>query len=290
MKLPAWHSSGNRDQAWKNSMSGLGRKLMASMGWKEGESLGAKDGENGLVKCLQPDVGYEKSTKGIGADKSIHSSSWWDDAFKSGASNLKKGKKKKKKEKKEKKESKKKEKKGKSKSKSSKASVGTSVVAEVSVPFGFSGFREGKMARIRRQEEEEAALLARAKGKEGKAATAGKVRGREEGSEDKAERKAKKKAKKVKKIEIELKDSEVRKIEVKEIAVNWWGRALFTRSSYLLGDQELKTKGTKDSAFTERDQEELYRHAHTIGTKDRQGLGLSKELKTSEFTGKKIKF
>ena len=42
--------------------------------------------ENGLVKCLQPDAeDLEKRVKGIGADKSIHSSNWWEQAFNTAA-------------------------------------------------------------------------------------------------------------------------------------------------------------------------------------------------------------
>ena len=86
MKLPSWHASGDRDKAWKNSMGGLGRRLLAGMGWKEGKTLGKRGNENGLVKCLQPDAeDLEKRVKGIGADKSIHSSNWWEQAFNTAA-------------------------------------------------------------------------------------------------------------------------------------------------------------------------------------------------------------
>ena len=86
MKLPSWHASGDRDKAWKNSMGGLGRRLLAGMGWKEGQTLGKRGNENGLVKCLQPDAeDLEKRVKGIGADKSIHSSNWWEQAFNTAA-------------------------------------------------------------------------------------------------------------------------------------------------------------------------------------------------------------
>ena len=86
MKLPSWHASGDRDKAWKNSMGGIGRRLLAGMGWKEGQTLGKRGNENGLVKCLQPDAeDLEKRVKGIGADKSIHSSNWWEQAFNTAA-------------------------------------------------------------------------------------------------------------------------------------------------------------------------------------------------------------
>ena len=80
---------------------------------------------------------------------------------------------------------------------------------------------------------------------------------------------------------------------VKKVAVNWWGRAMFTQSSQLLGDQELKAKDSaKDSAFTERDQEDLYTNAQKIGTQNRQGLGLSTydDVRKSDWSGKKKTF
>jgi Pin2-interacting protein X1 len=77
------------------------------------------------------------------------------------------------------------------------------------------------------------------------------------------------------------------------LAENWWGNHMFTQSTHLLGDQEVKTKKLlEDNQFTEEDQENIYTNAHKIGTQNRQGLGMSSRMKIAggNWSGKKMSF
>jgi len=92
------------------------------------------------------------------------------------------------------------------------------------------------------------------------------------------------------------------------LAENWWGNQMFTQSSHLLGDQEVKLKTQEDGDgdgdgdgngsnkqnqnFTEEDQENIYTNAHKIGTQNRQGLGMSSRMKIAggNWSGKKMTF
>ena len=51
MKLPTWHGEGTREKAWQGALSGYGARLMAGMGWREGQGLG-KDAQ-GIARCLE---------------------------------------------------------------------------------------------------------------------------------------------------------------------------------------------------------------------------------------------
>jgi len=293
MKLPTWHSSGDREKAWRNSMNGLGRRLMETMGWREGQTLGRNgDDDNGLVKCLQPDVeDSEKRVKGIGADKSIHSSNWWENAFNSAALTIGKGTKKGKKrkgkdvEKEEKKQASKRSKKsGETAGKSNRDGTDTSATADElrivenlsKQSWGFTGGREGKMERIRRQELE--FMSSHAKASESLGATGQEV---EEGKKSKKSKKSKKKEPK---MAVELEHCEVKSKEY--AGQTWWGYKIFSFSG-VLGSLERKS-----DPVSEKDQEKAFFKAKENASLGHAGIG-SQFLDITlgdDFAGKKLTF
>ena len=297
MKLPTWHASGNREQAWRNSMNGIGRKLMASMGWKEGETLGRN--ENGLVKCLQPDAeDPEKRTKGIGAKTSIHSSNWWEAAFNDAASSIgkagSKGKKRKANgdEKEERGTKKKKKEKKKRKQATNRDGTDTSATADElrivenlsKQRWGFTGGREGKMERIRRQEQEFLSKVQSEKKSEGGAG--GKKTSTSGGVSAKKKRKAKTKSDEKELHRIEA--CEAKRVEYSAAA--WWGSKIFSFSG-VLGRLERKP-GAQDEGLTEKDQVKAFFKAKENAADGKGGIG-SKfiDIKLGEeFQGQKITF
>ena len=286
---------------------------MAKMGWEEGQTLGSKGSTNGLAKCLQPDLenlSAEKRAKGIGANKSIHSSNWWENAFNDAASELSVGKKKDRKRKNKSASSSSPEK----KSKKSKNRDGTATSASADElriienltkdKWGFTGGREGKMERIRRQEEE---YLKKLRADEGMKSDGEKTKTKSSGRADAESKKSHKSSKKKKtssKGGKDAKESEEDLVYTKELEQckiksklygkeTWWGSKLFFFSG-ILGSHKRKKDATDSSTngVSEKDQVKAFFKAKENAVYDHSGIGSQfLDIKLGEeFQGKKKTF
>ncbi|QDZ25222.1 hypothetical protein HOP50_16g77680 [Chloropicon primus] len=80
-------------------------------------------------------------------------------------------------------------------------------------------------------------------------------------------------------IELELAENKLMKdYKPVKLTSDWWGFKMFTQSTRLLGDQEVKVKGDK-SDFTEQDQEDIYTNAKNSVLGKRIGLGMGSREK-----------
>ena len=296
MKLPTWHGEGTREKAWQGALSGYGARLMAGMGWREGQGLG-KDAQ-GIARCLEE---KRKATPaGVGAPRDDFNAgdAWWERAFDSAARRMNAG---------GSPQPSSSSSSGSSSSSSSDSSdtatggaatkvggaaaaarhrdgmVSTMTAEEMALaerlakasgraPAGRFGGREGKLARVRRQEQALAgradeALGARLAGALNPAATEGAGQGKRKREPAAA---AAAPAKRVVR-EVRLAEEPERAPYRPTFGDGWWGLKRFAFGGLLEGRAE-KTR-TFENGFRAEDQERLYRQAHFKKTVGKGGLG-----------------
>ena len=322
MKLPPQH--GVRSKAVYSS---VGSSMLRKMGWSEGKGLGKN--EDGHAECIK--VKQKQDTQGVGSKADVWDwkNLWWEDAFNATLQKLNAGKEEAasddstdsrvsvevSEDTDEDKEEKvqKKRKRSKQKERDVEKVLGRDgvlvtareheirIAAELAKdPWGRWGGRNGKLARIAKQEEEflqknKANTTGRCQTVEVDSTTSKKHKKRE----DKPAKKEKKSSRKKALVEQTECTATCAKripssVEVKRPVMpeSWWGHQFGFVHGGGLETLEKKTQEENEAkCFTENDQTNIYKAAQSLKQQGKLGLGVKgSKINTNDWQGKKVLF
>lgn len=323
MKLPPQH--GVRSKAVYSS---VGSSMLRKMGWSEGKGLGKN--EDGNAECIK--VKQKQDTQGVGAKADVWDwkNLWWEDAFNETLQKLNSGKEEAASDDStdsrvsvegsentdERKESKSLRKRNRTEERDGKVQKALGrdgmlvtarehelrIAAELAKdPWGRWGGRNGKQARIAKQEEEflQKNEVAQAKKRSSVKSDLPASKKRKE-REEKLVKKEKKSSRKQKTgtcqdenaTSVEANNAMPVEVEKPVMPESWWGHKLgFVHGG---GLETLEKKGLKENeakCFTEGDQTNIYKAAQSLKQQGKLGLGVKgSKINTNDWKGKKVLF